>query len=273
MTVFVDALREASSRKILAVGIVVSVLFIALFWVAYAVGFSRLQGDNPQDRAIAATAMTVLGLYAVQFLAAFLAILLSTGAIAAEVDSGRALSILARPVPRWSWLVQRTTAFGSLVVAYVVVMVAAVLTIAAGIGGFSALDPGKAIALLVAEVVFLIAAGVCLSTRLSAIAAGVVVVVAYGLAWLAGIIEFVAATLGNETLERIGIAISLLVPSDALWRSASYYLQSPTLLAAGDVGLPFASSEPPSGWLILWGLAYMALLVAAAIWSFRRRDL
>ena len=275
MTVFVDALREAASRRILAVGVIVSVLFIGLFWLAYAMGFSSLSGDldNPQDRVIGATIMTVLGLYAVQFLAAFLAILLSTGAVAAEIDSGRALAVLARPVSRRSWLAQRAAAFAGLAVVYVVVMTASVLAIANGIGGFAAIDPARAIGLLVLEVVLLAVLGVALSTRLSAIAAGVVVVVGYGLAWLAGIIEFVAATLGNEGLERVGIGISLVLPSDALWRGASFYLQSPVVMLAGGVELPFASLEPPSPWLIAWSLAYLLVLALLAVRTLDRRDL
>lgn len=275
MTVFVDALREAASRRILAVGVIVSVLFIGLFWLAYAMGFSSLSGDldNPQDRVIGATIMTVLGLYAVQFLAAFLAILLSTGAVAAEIDSGRALAVLARPVSRRSWLAQRAAAFAGLAVVYVVVMTASVLAIANGIGGFAAIDPARAIGLLVLEVVLLAVLGVALSTRLSAIAAGVVVVVGYGLAWLAGIIEFVAATLGNEGLERVGIGISLVLPSDALWRGASFYLQSPVVMLAGGVELPFASLEPPSPWLIAWSLGYLLVLALLAVRTLDRRDL
>lgn len=275
MTVFTDALREAASRRILAVGVIVSVLFIGLFWLAYAMGFSSLSGelDNPQDRVIGATIMTVLGLYAVQFLAAFLAILLSTGAVAAEIDSGRALAVLARPVSRRSWLAQRAAAFAGLAVVYVVVMTASVLAIANGIGGFAAIDPVRAIGLLVLEVVLLAVLGVALSTRLSAIAAGVVVVVGYGLAWLAGIIEFVAATLGNEGLERVGIGISLVLPSDALWRGASFYLQSPVVMLAGGVELPFASLEPPSPWLIAWSLGYLLVLALLAVRTLDRRDL
>ena len=51
--------------------------------------------------------MTVLGLYAVQFLAAFMAVLLASGAVAPEIESGRLHAILARPISRTSWLAQR----------------------------------------------------------------------------------------------------------------------------------------------------------------------
>lgn len=274
MTILRDAIREAANRRILAVGAIVSVLFIGLFWVAYAVGFASLQADpDPLERTVGATILTVLGLYAVQFLAAFLSILLSTGAVASEIDSGRALPVLARPISRGSWLAQRSVAFAGLAVVYVVVMTASVLAIARGIGGFAAIDPLRAIALLVLQVVLLSAMGVALSTRLSTIASGVVVVVGYGLAWLAGIIELVARSFGNETLERIGIAISLLVPSDALWRGASFYLQSPALVAVGGTEAPFISADPPTTGIVLWSLAYVALLAVLATWSLRRRDL
>ncbi len=62
----------------------------------------------------------------------------------------------------------------------------------------------------------------------------------------------------------IGIASSLLIPSDALWCGASYYLQSPAFLTA---------ITPVSGALVVWSFGYVVLTLALAAWRFRRRDL
>ena len=115
------------------------------------------------------------------------------------------------------------------------------------------------------------------------LANGVVVFTLLGLAWLAGIIEFVGRLLasapdstGSNALLNIGTAVSLLLPSDALWRGASYYLESPSLLVAMGTargGIPFFSAAPPQPALIWWSLGYVAVVLGGAVLAFRGRDL
>ena len=269
-------LREAANRKVLLVGAVISAAFLLLFYVGFTVGFSSAASeDDPTTTAAAGTVMTVLGLYAVQFLAAFMAVLLASGAVAPEIDSGRLHAVLARPLSRTSWLAQRAGTFAGLAAVYIVVMSGAILAIASVVGGYGAIAPGRAVGLLALEVVVLVALGTALSVRLSAIAAGVVVIALYGGAWIAGIMEIVGTVLDNETLEQIGVVVSLVIPSDALWRGASYYLQSPAFVAATSVenGIPFAGNAAPSVAFIAWAVAYAVGWWLLADRWFRRRDL
>ncbi|HET9444082.1 MAG TPA: hypothetical protein VFO65_12210 [Acidimicrobiales bacterium] len=270
-------LREAANRKVLLVGAVISAAFLLLFTLGFSVGFDSAGSDaDPTEAAAAATIMTVLGLYAVQFLAAFMAVLLASGAVAPELESGRLHAILARPLSRTSWLAQRSATFAGLAAVYVVVMAGTILAIASQVAGYGAIAPTRALALLALEVVVLVALGTALSVRLSAIAAGVVVIALYGAAWIAGIMEIVGTVLDNDTLQRIGVAVSLVIPSDALWRGASYYLQSPAYLAvttSADDAIPFAGYAAPSGALVAWALAYAAGWWLLADRWFRRRDL
>lgn len=277
MTVVRLTLREAANRKVLLVGAVISVAFLLLFWLGFAVGFDQAAADADDGTATAAagTIMTILGLYAVQFLAAFMAVLLASGAVAPEIDSGRLHAVLARPLSRTSWLAQRAGTFAVLAAVYLAVMSGAILAIAAGVAGYGAIAPARAVGLLALEMVVLVALGTALSVRLSAIAAGVVVIALYGAAWIAGIMQIAGTILDNGTLERIGVAVSLVIPSDALWRGASYYLQSPAYVAATSVenAVPFAGNAAPSGPLIAWAVAYAAGWWLLADRWFRRRDL
>lgn len=277
MTVVRLTLREAANRKVLLVGAVISAAFLLLFWLGFTVGFDQAEADpvDASETAAAATIMTVLGLYAVQFLAAFMAVLLASSSVAPEIDSGRLHAILARPLSRTSWLFQRAGTFAGLAAVYVVVMSLAVLGIASGVAGYGAIAPERAVVLLALEVVVLVALGTALSVRLSAIAAGVVVIALYGAAWIAGIMELAGNVLDNESLERIGVAVSLVIPSDALWRGASYYLQSPAFVAVTSVedGIPFAGNAAPNGPLVAWAVAYAAGWAFLANRWFRRRDL
>ena len=280
MTIVLLTLREAANRKVLLVGAVISAAFLLLFWLGFAVGFNSAATEasatgDLMESAVAATLMTVLGLYAVQFLAAFMAVLLASGAVAPEIESGRLHALLARPISRTSWLAQRAGTFAALAAAYIVVMSLAILLIASVIAGYAPIGPGRAVALLALEVAVLVALGTALSVRLSALASGIVVIALYGAAWIAGIMEIVGTVLGNGTLQRIGVAVSLVIPSDGLWRGASYYFLSPVYVAgtSADNAIPFAGYAAPSVPFILWAVAYtVAWAVLADRW-FRRRDL
>jgi ABC-type transport system involved in multi-copper enzyme maturation permease subunit len=114
------------------------------------------------------------------------------------------------------------------------------------------------------------------STLLSTLANGVVVFTLLGLAWLGGVIEFIGGVLDNQTMLDVGTAVSLLLPSDALWRGASYTLQSPALLAvtgSARGGIPFFSSVPIATPLVVWAVGYVVVVLGAAMLSFARRDL
>jgi len=273
--------QEAISRRLVLAGALISLAFVVLF----ALGFTFLYGLAAQNArgdptasvtlVMAGTLLTVLGLYAVYFLSSFLALFLSVGAISGEIDAGTLHAILARPLRRAEFVLGRWLAYAGLLAVYVAVMATLLLLVARLVAGYEAPDAPRAIALMVLGSVLLLTVSLFGSTLLSTLANGVVVFSLFGLAWLAGIIEVVGSALNNAATVNLGIAISLLVPSDAVWRGASYYLQAPAFLAAigSRVALPFAASAPPTPALVIWALAYPLVFLAAAILAFRRRDL
>lgn len=277
MTIIRLTIREAANRKVLLVGGLISLAFLVLFWIGFTVGFGQATTDPELMTATdgAGTIMTVLGLYAVQFLAAFMAILLASGSVAPEIESGRLHAVLARPLSRTSWLAQRAGTFAALAATYIVVMSGAILLIAKVVAGYGAIAPVRAVAFLALEVVVLVAFGTALSVRLSSIAAGVVVVALYGAAWIAGIMEIVGIALGNTALQRIGVTVSIVLPSDALWRAGSYYMQSPAYVAVttAENSVPFVGSAEPGLPLTVWSIVYATAWWLLANRWFRQRDL
>lgn len=66
MTVVRLTLREAANRKVLVVGAVISAVFLLLFWLGFSVAFNQAASpDDATDPAVAATILTVFGLYGV----------------------------------------------------------------------------------------------------------------------------------------------------------------------------------------------------------------
>lgn len=276
---------EAIRRRMVLVGALLSAVFVALFAVGYAYGMSDQLADQGPGLAsatatlVTGTVLTMFGLYAVQFLAALLALFLGVGSLSAEVDSGTLHAVLARPLSRAQYVLGRFAAFGALLAGYCVVMVGVLLLVTRIVAGYQALSPPRAIGLVVLEMVVLLAVGMLGSAWLPTLANGVLMFSLFGVAWLAGIIEVVGSMLRSETMMNLGTAISLFFPSDAIWRGASFYAQPPAFLAAtsgigsGDVTIPFAGNAPMAVPMLVWALAYPAVCLGLALAVFRRRDL
>ena len=285
-------LLEARRRRLLLAGLVLSVAFVALFAVGFALLYSSQERDLAQAGALGggpegreellamSTILVVLGLYGVQFLAALLGLFLGVASVSPEIDSGALHAVLARPLGRLQYLLGRFLALAGLLSAYVVVMSAALLLVARVVAGYQPGDATRAVGLMVLEVLILLAVSLLGSTVLPTLANGVVMLALFGLAWLGGIIGFVGTIPpGNELLANLGTAVSLLLPADAVWRGASFHVLSPSLLAASsfaagdDVGLPFGSTAPMAPAMLAWALAYPLACLTLAVAAFRRRDL
>ncbi len=282
---------EARRRRLVLAGVVLSVAFVALFAVGFALlyasqeragaGPGALGGLEAREELVAmSTILVVLGLYGVQFLAALLGLFLGVASVSPEIDSGALHAVLAWPLSRLQYLLGRFLALAGLLVAYVVVMSAALLLVARVVAGYRPGDASRVVALLVLEVLILLAVSLLGSTVLPTLANGVVMLALFGLAWLGGIIGFVSTIPpGNELMANLGTAVSLLLPADAVWRGASFHLLPPSFLALSsfangeEVGLPFGSTVPMAPAMLAWAIAYPVACLALAVAAFRRRDL
>jgi Cu-processing system permease protein len=287
---------EARRRRLLLAGVVLSVAFVALFALGFTLLYHSQQRSllGAQDQAslaaseggpreqllVLSTVLVVLGLYAVQFLASLLGMFLGVASVSPEVDSGALHAVLARPLSRLEYLLGRFLALAGLLAAYVVVMSGALLLTARLVAGYQAGDATRAVALMILQVLVLLAVSLLGSTVLPTLANGVAMLALFGLAWLGGVIQFIGTVPpGNDLMVNLGTAVGLLLPADAVWRGASYHVMPPSLLVAGSFveqggsGLPFASTVPVAPAMLAWALAYPVACLAVALASFRRRDL
>jgi Cu-processing system permease protein len=283
---------EARRRRLVLAGVLLSVAFVVLFAVGFALLYHTQERDLAQAGAAGfgpdareellaiSTILVLLGLYGVQFLAALLGLFLGAASVSPEIDSGALHAVLARPLSRLEYLLGRFLALAGLLVAYVVVMSVALLLVARVVAGYQPGDATRVVGLMVLEVLILLAVSLLGSTVLPTLANGVVMLVLFGLAWLGGIIGFVGTIPpGNELLANLGTAVSLLLPADAVWRGASFNVLPTSFLVAGsfatgeEVGLPFGSTTPMAPAMLAWSAAYPVACLVLAVAAFRRRDL
>ncbi|MGH9394375.1 MAG: hypothetical protein ACRD1E_09420 [Terriglobales bacterium] len=267
--------REASRRKLIILAGLVGLAFLLLYGLAF-----RLGANDARAPASAASRLierqgeaifTLLGLYAANLLTATIAILAAIDALSGDIASGAMQTIISKPLPRWQLFVGKWLGLAALLTLFQVLLLGGVLTIAGLFAGFLPPHPLQGAALLWLEMVLLLSVTLLWGTRLSTLANGVLSLGLFGMAFLGGWIEQIGAITHHPRAVTIGIAASLAMPSEALWRRASFLMQSPL---AGALGLgPFTNASVPSRLMVAYAACYLAAALALALRSFHLRDL
>lgn len=272
-------LREAVRRRLLWALAGLTVLIVVLtFW-----GFSRIAEASPVTGAIqmlGVSQVTVMLAFMFSFVLAMTAVFAGSPAIGADIESGLLLALLARPIRRSDVLIGRW--LGLAVVLVVYALGAGYLELGAVrlATGYSPSDSVMAPFYLAGESLVLLTMAIVLSTRIASVAGGAVAVVAYGLAWMAGVMGGVGEVFNNDVLRGAGFVSHLILPSDVLWRGAAGALTPPDdiLTAGGIVNAalykfsPFSGAQPSPEWLA-WCIVWVAGMLALGVLLLRRREL
>jgi ABC-type transport system involved in multi-copper enzyme maturation permease subunit len=88
-------------------------------------------------------------------------------------------------------------------------------------------------------------------------------------AFVGGWVEQIGTIADSPTARDIGIASSLFMPSEALWRYAASLLQGSGLL--GSI-TPFSTTSQPTPAFVVYSAIYVIVMLGAAMWAFSRRD-
>src|SRR4029078_9818934 len=109
-----------------------------------------------------------------------------SAAIAADVDSGVAHAMLARPIRRADLVIGRWLGLSVVVLAYAAVSGLVEMAAVPVVSGYAPPNPPEAVAYLAAQAIVLMTVALLLSTRLPAMASGAICVVLFGLRWVGG---------------------------------------------------------------------------------------
>ena len=267
---------EARWRKIAWAVVVLGFAFLVVFGVGFYFMWRDIGrfNDVASVRALEPVNFFILiGFYGIAFLAVALALLISVDTVAGEITSGTIQTVVTKPLRRWEVIVGKWLGLGLMLSAFTVVMSAALIVIVYGITRYLPPNPAPAIALIVIEGLVVLTLSILGGTRLPALANGVVIFMLYGLAFIAGWIEQIGAMLRNEAAINTGIVVSLLMPSEAMWKRAAYLLQPPMLRELGLDFTMFGAASTPSPLMVGYTIIYIVLLLFLAIHLFNTRDL
>jgi ABC-type transport system involved in multi-copper enzyme maturation permease subunit len=273
---------EAARRRILWVLLGLTLFSVALttWGVERLVSLARGGQATEFEIQFGVSQVLILVAFMFSFVLAMTAAFLGAPAIAADLESGVAHSMLARPIRRADLIVGRWIGLVAIVGAYAAASGLLEIVTVRLVSGYTPPEPLLAVVFLSAQAVTLLTFAMLLSTRLPAIASGAVCVVIFGLGWMAGVFAGIGRFFDAGPLVSVAEASRWLLPSDGLWRGTIYALEPPAVvLAALGRGGPaaaanpfFATDWPPAPFLI-WSVAWTLLILGAAAISLGRRDL
>jgi ABC-2 type transport system permease protein len=273
---------EAARRRILWVLLALTLISVSLttWGVERLVSLARENGSNELGIQVGVSQVLILVAFMFSFVLAMTAAFLGAPAIAADLESGVAHAILARPIRRADLVLGRWIGLVAIVAAYASLSGLLEISTVRFVSGYVPPEPLLAVLFLSAQAVVLLTFAMLLSTRLPAIASGAVCVVLFGLGWMAGVFAGIGRFFDAGPLVDVAEASRWILPSDGLWRGTIYSLEPPAVVltalgrggSAAQANPFFAAALPPAPFLI-WSAIWIALVLGLAAISLSRRDL
>jgi Cu-processing system permease protein len=265
--------QEAARRKILWTAVAAGAGFLTLFGIGmhFQVKDLASHGVPPLIGHQVQVAMIQIGFYAVDLLAVVMTILTSVDTLSGEISSGTIQAIATKPISRWEILIGKWIGFAGMIAIYVSAMFGGVSAIGYFIARVRPHSAEIGALLVFLECLLLLTVTFACGTRFSTLANGVVVLGLHGLAFIGGWIEQIGALTTSPRLVTLGIVSSLIMPSESMWRRASFEMQSS--LTRSMQFNPFSSASAPSTAMVGYAVVYLLIAFSVALYNFQERDL
>ena len=273
------ALEEALRRRIFHVVLVLTALYLALYWLGADTAFEEVQqfeGGLPvEEKELTGGTLFGLSMFGTLFLGAVLAAFLTLGVVRGDAERGLLQPLVVRPIGRSALLVGRFLGAAAVCVPYVFAVFTACALITRTAGGWwpdQFLRPGAELA---AGVLVIAVLGLLGSVFLSATANGIAIFMVFGAGLVAGLLGQIGEALDSDTLQTVAERTSWALPFEALYQDALYRITSES---RGFTGLaiqlgPFGGSQAAGANLHLWVAIYFVAALGVTLAAFSRRDL
>lgn len=282
-TIAMTTLREGARRRLLpALGGLSGVAVLLTAW-GYA-QLPNLAASNgpplpPATFQAIASQLLILVMFMFSFVLALAAVFAAAPSVAGELESGEALAVVARPIRRSSILLGKWLALALVVIVYAAIATACEFVAVSVTTGYVPSHPVSAAAYLAAIGLVTLTLAIVLSTRLPPVTTGIIAMLLFGLAWLAGVVGGIGSAFNDPITSQIGAVSRFILPTDGLWRGAIYSLEPASVLLGGGAAgpqiaaFPFYAAAPPGLGYLAWCVVWVAGMLALAVASFGRRDL
>ena len=272
--------REAIRRRIMLAGLVLGIAFVVIYSVGTHFIFGQIAADTAANmpsqmtanilKAESTNAFMMMGLYAATFLSIAMAALLGADTLAGEISSGTIQTTATKPIRRADIVLGKWLGFTGLLGLYVFLLCGGIVFSTFLQTGYIPQNLLIGLGLIYSEAVLIMTITLMFSSALPALATGGIVFGLYGLSFIGGWVEQFGALLQNDTAIKVGIITSLIIPSEALWRRASFEMQAPI---TGSFGSPFTTTSVPSPLMMVYAFLYLIVVLWTAVRIFQKRDL
>ena len=272
-------LREAVRRKVFLVVCLLTIAFLVLYWVGTRYAFHHVNNVVPPEgidaRTFAGAFLFGMAMFGTLFLGVVLAIFLTLGVVRGDAERALLQPLVVRPVGRATLLVARFLGAAAVCVPYVLILYFAGMVVTGLEGSWwpdRIVMPGLELA---GGVLIVAALSLLGSVFLSSIANGIAVFMIFGAGLVAGLLGNIGHVLNSHGLVHAAKIAAWAIPFEALYQDA---LRAITERTSGLTGFllrlgPFGGAEQGGVALRFWAVGYLALVGAAAIAGFLRRDL
>ena len=273
------ALQEALRRRIFHVVLVLTAVYLGLYWLGADTAFEEVaeleDGLPVEEQELTGGTLFGLSMFGTLFLGAVLAAFLTLGVVRGDAERGLLQPLVVRPVGRGALLVGRFLGAAAVCVPYVLGVYAACALITRAAGDWwpdEFLRPGVQLA---AGVLVIAALGLLGSVFLTATANGIAIFMVFGAGLVAGLLGQIGEALNSQTLQTVAERTSWALPFEALYQDALYRITSES---RGLTGLaiqlgPFGGAQAGGAQLPLWAIAYFVIVLAVTLAAFGRKDL
>ena len=280
LTIAKLTIGEAARRRVLWVLVVLALVAVGLtaWGVSALIDGARHRGVGELEIKFAVSQVLIFIAFMFGFVLVMTAAFFGAPAIASDLESGVAQAMLARPLRRSSYLLGRWLGLAVVIVVYAAAASLLAIGAVGAVSGYTPPDVITPVAYLAGQALLLLTLTVLLSTRLPPIAGGAIAVVAYGLAWMAGVLGKIGLALGTTALVSVSDGIRYVLPTDALWQGVVYGLEPSFVINQFQgqfvaEGSPFFASAPPSVTIVAWAAIWAVLVLVLAVSQLRRREL
>lgn len=290
LTIAKISFKEILYKRIFLIALVMTLAYIVFYGIATHFAASEYLedmghmgnvdlGEQLIRQYMISSQLLGAGLYFSNFIVGLLAVLASVGSIAGSIENHQIDPVLTRPLRRSDIVLGKFLGLGALLVLYALFLFTSIILINQLLGGPFRVELAigqiiKASFLFACIPLTVISPALFLSSCLSTINGGIILIILYGMSFVGGFVEQIGNMIKNTSLVNIGIISSLVFPLDSLFRKTNFLLfESPDdPLSMAATGLFWGSSQPSNLMLIYSGI-YTLLILLLAVRQFSVRDI
>jgi ABC-type transport system involved in multi-copper enzyme maturation permease subunit len=231
----------------------------------------RHGGQSVVERAVTLNMLTLAGLYATNFLMVMTAVLLPVDTLSGEIASGVIQTLASKPIRRSEIVIGKWLGHGIVLTLYFAVVAGGLLVLVRLLGHFTPPQIVHGLPLMLLEGFVLLSLSIAGGAHLSTVTNGILAFGLYGLAFIGNWVEQIGTFADNRAARDVGTIASLIMPSEALWQRAAWYMQPSITRELGQT--PFSPISVPSEAMVWWAFAYALVAVLLGVRGLQKRAL